>query len=199
MKSTPICLAAVAVGLAGFAAPVSAEAAPPEAVVQAQQAAKVTVKVSVPKGGEALTYTNEQGESVTVGAGSVAMVPMTATNVSFPLGTVITVTVKQFGAKPIVQTYRVIEAAELAELTPAAVNQKSTAFSIFKDGLAPEEWERGNVPTLGQLLDDAENGIVNPVNAGQGEPEATETPETPEKPTTPSKPKPTPKPATDMN
>ena len=106
-----------------------AVAAAPSAVAQAP--ATLSAKVTVPKGGQPVTYTLK-GKKVTIQPGESAVIPAGAKKIQLPAGTSFTVTriPSKKGETPSSNTYNVSKSVTLSELSPAALKAQTSAFEL---------------------------------------------------------------------
>jgi len=104
-------------------------AAAPSAVAEAP--ASISAKVTVPKGGEAVTYTLK-GKKVTVKPGESAAIPAGAKNIKLPAGTMFTVISQpsKKGAAPSSNTYKLTQSVTLPTLSSAALKAKTSSFEL---------------------------------------------------------------------
>ena len=109
-----------------------AQAAP----IEKTQKVEGSMSVLVAAGDVPLTYVLD-GETIEVAPGESAIIPLAATNIFFPLKTVVTVRSSAI-AKP--YTYKVVRAVTVEALNFATLSQHSTAFSyvpfpnVFHEG-----------------------------------------------------------------
>ena len=134
MKTTILrtlrCTIAAAACLAGFlVAPSTASAAASDAVTNNETPATLSVSVTVPDGGEPVTFVAD-GKPVTIKAGETATLPGNAKNIKLPKGTIFTVVSTSADGAESSNTYDVNKAVTLATLTPETLKAKTASFTL---------------------------------------------------------------------
>ncbi|BDS07615.1 hypothetical protein NT6N_26550 [Oceaniferula spumae] len=156
--TSQIFLLASLLAVVGFSA-TNTYAGPPSAVTKSKSAATILVKV--PEGGKAVTYTLG-GKTWKVEPGQSAVLPIGATKIHLPAGTILIASIPSAKSMaPVEYPYTVKNPITLDALTPEAIAANSDSIV---PGTLPTRNPLLPSPTLRDLIDAVNSAGTNTVN-----------------------------------